>query len=133
MFETRTTRRGQQVSKPQTLAGTTSNGIPAGTEVVIASAQLQDTGFPVLEDLYYNGDANAPNQLQFRCTLDGVQIGESWAGPTPQPFGQAGVPRPVGANLPNGRLFEVRCKNLGTDSTLNAYSDGTVCYYARPL
>lgn len=133
MFETRTTRRGPQIAKPQSFAGTTSGGIPAGTEVVIASARLNDQGCPVLEDLYYNGDSNATNALQFRCTLDGVQIGEPWALPTYNPFGQPGLPRAVGKNLPPGRLFEIRCKNTGTDSTLNAYSDGTVCYYENPV
>lgn len=125
------------VARPRRLKGYSgtpgSGGIPHGTEVVLASVDLLKNAFPVLESLYYDGDQAGTRYLHFRVTLDGYPIDEDWSD-SYNKLGDNGKPEPIGKNLPPGRLLEVRCKNEHpSDDTLEAFCDGEVRYYEKPL
>ena len=108
-------------------------GIPFGTEVVIGSYQIPRIGSPVLESLYYDGDASGAGYLHFRVTANGATLPYFWADSYVS-VGSLNLPLLIGENLPAGALIEIRCKNESpSDSTLKAYCDGTVANYERPI
>lgn len=104
-----------------------------GTEVVLASLQLLKGVFPVLESLYYDGDASGTGYLRFRVTVDGHELPFDWANSF-STIGANGLPASIGEQLPPGRLLEIRCANESpADDTLTAECDGEVRYYEKPL
>ncbi len=110
-----------------------SPGIPFGTEVVLATVDLLKGVFPVLESLYYDGDAPGTGYLRFRVTVDGYPLSHDWAD-SYNPLGAAGEPAQIGEGMPPGRKLEIRCKNEHpSDSTLSAWCDGEVFYSEKPL
>jgi len=110
-----------------------ARGITHGTYAVLASVQLLKGVFPVLEDLYYDGDASGTGYLRFAVTVDGYQLPDDWAN-SYSPIGRPGQPAPIGENLPPGRLLEIRCYNEhASDDTLTAECDGEVRYYEKPI
>lgn len=110
-----------------------ARGIAAGSYAVLASLQLLKGVFPVLESLYYDGDASGTGYLRFAVVVDGYELPYDWAR-SYSTLGQNGVPAPIGEQLPPGRLLEIRCYNEHpTDSTLTAECDGEVRYYEKPL
>lgn len=110
-----------------------SRGITHGTEVVLASCQLGKSVSPVLESLYYDGDASGTGYLHFKVTLDGRPIAADWAD-SYSTIGSNGLPAQIGEQLAPGRLLEVRCANEHpSDDTLTAECDGEVAFYERPI
>lgn len=104
-----------------------------GTYAVLASLQLLKGVFPVLESLYYDGDASGTGYLRFEVCVDGYPLPYDWAN-SYSTLGQNGVPAPIGEQLPPGRLLEIRCYNESpADDTLTAECDGEVRYYEKPL
>lgn len=131
------TYRPPQLAAPKRCRGKSgtaaSPGIPHGTTVVLATVELYKNLWPVLESLYYDGDAAGNGYLRFRCKVDGRQLPYDWAD-SYAPLGSAGNPVPVGENLPPGRKFTVECTNEhDSDDSLAAYSDGEVCFYEKPI
>ena len=133
--------RPTEVSKPGGLQGysgnTASPPVPAGithaTEVVLASFQCPRLGFPVIENLYMDGDATGAGKLHFRITSNGQTLPYWWAD-TYSAVGQLGLPMDIGENLPPGALIEIRCKNEdGADDTLKAYCAGEIRVYEKPI
>lgn len=119
----------------------TSAAIPHGTEVVVAYIDCPKNLAPVLESLYYDGDAGGTGYLRFKVCLDGYELPFDWAN-SQNPIGEVGKPEPIGEDLAPGRRLEVRCANEATASdvaadatldTLRAYCDGEVAFYETAL
>lgn len=115
-------------------SGTAANRVILhGTYAVLASCQLLKGVFPVLESLYYNGDATGTGYLRFSVCVDGYELPFDWAS-SYSTIGANGLPAAIGEQLPPGRLLEIRCYNESpADDTLTAECDGEVRYYEKPL
>lgn len=133
--------RPAQVAAPGSLKGYSGAsatppvpaGITHGTEAVIGSFQVPRIGYPVLEDLYFDGDASGAGYLHFRVTANGQTLPYWWAD-SYVAIGSLNLPRNIAENLPPGALVEIRCKNEHpSDDTLKAYCDGSVAIYERAI